>query len=69
MEATKSLLSGISNISQVADITNVIESSDDVENKSGWDFQKWGQEDPQGLEDMKNSNPSKFDTLINEYTK
>jgi len=68
IEATKSLLSGVSNSSSAEDITNEIKS-DEVENRNEWDFQKWGQEDPQGLEEMKNSNPAKFETLINEYVK
>ena len=68
IEATKSLLSGVSNVSSAADITNEI-VGDEVENRNDWDFQKWGQEDPQGLEEMKNSNPVKFEALINEYTK
>jgi ATP-dependent protease ClpP protease subunit len=69
MESTKVLLSGITNTASAAVITNEIEAVENKEDRKDWDFQKWGQDDPQGLEEMRNESPEKFELLFNEYTK
>lgn len=67
LEATKSLLSGISSSAKAVELSNEI-VVDEVENeRKEWDFQKWGQEDPKGLERMKNEDSEKFEALFNAY--
>ena len=63
-EKTNDLIGSISGVVaakkiQVAEPTN--------ETRKDWDFQKWGESDPKGLEKMKNENPEKFEKLLNNY--
>lgn len=67
LEATKSLLSGISSSAKAVELENEIVVDEVVNERKEWDFQKWGQEDPKGLERMKNEDSEKFEALFNEY--
>ena len=66
LEATKILLGGVSTSMKAPNLENVI-NIEEVENRKNWDFQKWGQEDPKGLEEMKNKTPDKFNDLLDAY--
>jgi len=66
--AAKSLLSGVSSSKVASLITNEIKP-EGAEDRKDWDFQKWGENDPQGLEEMRNETPEKFEALFDEYTK
>jgi len=66
LEGTKILLSGVTTSVKAPDLTNEI-NPDEKESRKDWDFQKWGQEDPKGLEEMKNKTPKKFDDLLGAY--
>ena len=73
LEGTKDLLSGVSvskdsDVVKAASITeNAISEDEDVENRKDWDFQQWGENDPKGLEAMRNENPEKYDALLTAY--
>ena len=67
LEATKSLLSGITTSAKAADISNELNEEPSGDERKEWDFQKWSQEDPKGLERMKNESPEKFEELFNAY--
>ena len=66
LESTKELLSGLGSGSTAQVITNEL-GGEQKESRKDWDFQKWGEEDPKGLEKMKNESPEKFDKLLNAY--
>ena len=67
LEATKNLLSGISSSAKAVDLNNEIVVDEVVNERKEWDFQKWSQEDPKGLERMKNEDEVKFNELFNAY--
>lgn len=69
MENAKVLLSGITNTASAAVITNELKDVENKADRKDWDFQKWGEEDSEGLDKMRNENPEKFEELLNEYTK
>ena len=66
LEGTKVLLSGIGTSVKAPDLNNVVEVIENEDRKE-WDFQKWGQEDPEGLQKMKNATPEKFNDLLDAY--
>ncbi|BAQ92543.1 putative protease [uncultured Mediterranean phage uvMED] len=73
LEGTKELLGGVS-VSKVSKVVeavsitdNAISEDGDVENRKEWDFQQWGENDPKGLEAMRNENPEKYDALLTAY--
>ena len=65
---TKELLKGLVKPSNAAILKNVIaEKKADADDRKTWDFQKYSQEDPKGLEALKASDPEAFDALFNAY--
>jgi ATP-dependent protease ClpP protease subunit len=65
---TKELLSGLIKPSKASILKNEIGGKkEDKEDRKGWDFQKYSQDDPKGLEALKASDPEAFDALFNAY--
>lgn len=66
-KGTKSLLEGINEVVNSPELP--IEGSGDADESNNWDFQEWGQNNPEGLKEMKNSHPAKYEKLLNDYLK
>lgn len=64
-EKTASLIDSISGVVNAKKIEIAVPTN---ETRKDWDFQKWGETDPKGLEKMRNENPAQFEKLFNEYT-
>ena len=65
---TEELLNGIVKQSKSVSLKNAIAqkvSEDDA--RKDWDFQKYSQEDPTALEQIKADNPELFEKMLNEY--
>jgi len=70
LEVTRSLLMSFNGETKAVKLNNVINPTtkpEDKESRKGWDFQKWSQEDPKGLEQLKADSQEDFDKLLNEY--
>lgn len=70
LDVTRSLLSSFAGVTKAAKITNLINPEgrkDEKESRKDWDFQKWSQEDPKGLEQLKADAPEEFEALLDAY--
>lgn len=68
LEQAEELLKALGTGAKAQVIENVLEVEGAENNdRKDWDFQKWSEDDPKGLEQMKNENPTKFDELLNAY--
>jgi len=55
---------------QPAKITNELEGDEGkTDGKESWNMRDWEKKDPDGLAEMRNNEPKKFDKLFNEYYK
>lgn len=66
-KGTKSLLEGINEV--VNSPVLPIDGGPGSDERNDWDFQQWGENDPEGLKDMQNSHPAKYQKLLDEYVK
>lgn len=62
------LLGSLSGKTPAVEIANEF-TPEELENRKNWDFQQWGENDPIGLEKMKNTDKAKFDALLENYLK
>jgi len=70
LDVTRSLLSSFAGETKAVRINNALKvegKKDEKESRKDWDFQKWGQEDPKGLEQLKADAPEEFEALLNAY--
>lgn len=68
-EGTKKMLDSMKSVVASAKIpVGNDKKKGSVENRKEWDFEKWSQEDPKELENMRNQSPDKFEELLNAYT-
>ena len=65
-EGAEKILGGINAVVASSKIIETVNKGVS-EDKKGWGFEKWSKEDPKGLENLKNSNPEKFEELLNAY--
>ena len=65
----KELIGSVKGYVKAEDLTNAIDSDKKAkaEDRKDWDFQKWGQEDPKGLEAMMTEDPETYEALFNAY--
>jgi len=64
-KGTKSLLEGINEVVN----SPVLPLDDQGDERKNWDFQNWSENDPEGLAELRNSHPARFEKLLNEYVK
>jgi ATP-dependent protease ClpP protease subunit len=70
LDVTRSLLLSFAGETKAVRINNALKvesQREDKESRKDWDFQKWGQEDPKGLEQLKADAPEEFEALLNAY--
>jgi ATP-dependent Clp protease protease subunit len=70
LEVTRSLLLSFAGETKAVRLTNALNTEskrEEKESRKDWDFQKWSQEDPKGLEQLKADAPEEFEAMLNAY--